>query len=83
MGRPNHLKDLDPKGRVPMSRVYLNAEGYDAGGAHWGPGDPLWWALCPTTKAERFVRAPSYTQAVRLNQLMWPNATIIDGGTAQ
>ena len=45
MGRYTGPKYLDPEtGKVSLRRVRLNSGGYDAGGAYWGQGAPLWYA---------------------------------------
>lgn len=42
MGRPDIEPERDPP-RVVIARVPLTVDGaYDAGGAYWGSGQPLW-----------------------------------------
>lgn len=83
LGRANFLIDpdtrkrFDPPGKVHLRRMYLT-RGYDDGGAYWGTGDPLWWALCPETRAERYIRAASRTKAKRIINHMWPRATFFN-----
>lgn len=44
--------------RFHLSRVPLNGGGYDAGGAYWGIGAPLFWAFSDSgVTVERFYRA--------------------------
>lgn len=40
MGRVS--RDLNLDDRLGLRRVYLNGGGYDAGGAYWGIGQPLY-----------------------------------------
>ena len=50
---------LDPTaGRVTLRRVPINAGGYDAGGAYWGLGAPLYWAA-QENGASLYLRAGS------------------------
>jgi hypothetical protein len=46
MGRPN-VGPIDPDNPTKwyLSRIPLNHQGYDSGGAYWGTGRPLFWAL--------------------------------------
>jgi hypothetical protein len=57
MGRVSRILDIDA-GRVYLSRVYLNSGGYDADGAYWGIGAPLWRAMDQDGR-EYFLRAKS------------------------
>lgn len=43
MGRPESAK-LDWGAKLGLRKVWLNAQGYDAGGSYWGIGAPLWQA---------------------------------------
>lgn len=49
---------LDTGGRLYLRRVYLNSGGYDAGGAYWGLGVPLWLAMDQQGET-RYLRARS------------------------
>lgn len=42
MGRPSRIGLASDAGRLYLRRVPLNGGGYDAGGAYWGLGAPLW-----------------------------------------
>ena len=45
MGRYTGPDYLDESaGKIYLRRVYINSGGYDAGGAYWGLGAPLWEA---------------------------------------
>lgn len=57
--------------RMSLQRVKLDAGGYDAGGAYWGTGEPLWRASDDTSNPtcdtiELFFRAPTREQAKRV-----------------
>ena len=46
MGRQGNPQiDPDNPTKWYLTRVYLNPQGYDSGGAYWGTGRPLYWAL--------------------------------------
>lgn len=45
MGRPSRFNLDTDAGRIHLRRVPLNSGGYDAGGAYWGHGAPLWVAM--------------------------------------
>ena len=56
--------------RMSLQRVKLDSGGYDAGGAYWGYGEPLWRASDDTSNPtldtiELFFRAPTREQAKR------------------
>jgi hypothetical protein len=42
MGR--HGNYCEPLARLYLQRMPLDSGGYDAGGAYWGHGAPLYWA---------------------------------------
>jgi hypothetical protein len=59
MGRytgPDFL-DVDA-GKIHLQRVRLDSGGYDSGGAYWGRGTPLWYAMDQDGNS-RFFRAAS------------------------
>lgn len=43
--------------KVSLSRVRLNGGGYDAGGAYWGIGQPLYWAWTDDGRVDLWFRA--------------------------
>lgn len=47
-----------------VRRVTLDPGGYDAGGAYWGTGAPLWRAVSVDGENLGFVRAPDHAAAV-------------------
>ena len=48
--------------RLTVRRVYLDAQGYDTGGAYWGLGPKLWVAL-DDDGATAYFRAPTLAAA--------------------
>lgn len=46
-------------GKVRLTRVSLDRGGYDNGGAYWGIGEPLWYAVSECGEYAAFFRAPS------------------------
>ena len=75
MGRytgPDFL-DVDA-GRIYLRRVPLNSGGYDAGGAYWGLGAPLWEAQDQDGNG-RIFRAASRARAKELIAADFPGAT--------
>lgn len=82
MGRPGAHPGDDPHCVIRVSRVRLDAGGYDSGGAYWGHGEPLWYASGvdvfgdARSAIEDFARAPSKTAAVALWRDQWPNARV-------
>lgn len=62
MGRPSC--GSVPRAKMFLSRVRLTAGGYDAGGAYWGVGLPLWWATDGQPGGlDLFFRAPDREEA--------------------
>ncbi len=58
MGRRSEaVHNLDCAQRIQLFRIRLNGGGYDAGGAYWGSGQPLWCAMDHTGETV-FFRAP-------------------------
>lgn len=45
LGRRGSLATVEPEGKVSLQRVRLDNGGYDAGGAYWGHGAPLYCAM--------------------------------------
>ena len=72
MGRRSTNQDC--VGKVNLRRVPINSGGYDAGGAYWGLGAPLYWAGDESGALDVFFRARS-RDAAKLHVLeMWPEA---------
>lgn len=63
MGRPGGIVDPDAP-LIGAHRVSLDAGGYDAGGAYWGHGAPLWHVI-DSSGGEAFVRAMTRAAAIR------------------
>jgi hypothetical protein len=74
MGRytgPNYLETS--AGRLYLRRIRLNSGGYDAGGAYWGIGAPLWYAEDQDGNSQ-FFRAASREAAKAEIVANWPDA---------
>lgn len=55
MGRRSAtFPNLDPAERISLIRIRINSGGYDAGGAYWGIGAPLWCAMDHTGECAYF-----------------------------
>lgn len=66
------------KPRISLQRVRLNGD-YDAGGAYWGAGEPLWRASDDTSNPtcdtiEVFFRAPTRELAKQHVRALIPGA---------
>lgn len=75
MGRytgPDFL-DVDA-GKIHLRRIRINSGGYDAGGAYWGLGAPLWYAEDQDGNS-RFFRARDRAAAKELILSNFPGAT--------
>lgn len=64
LGRPDRFGHgaVEPL-RFSLQRVRLTNGGYDAGGAYWGLGPPLYWASSACGEVERFFRATDHAAA--------------------
>lgn len=62
MGRPDKRADAETRSRFSLRRVRLDSGGYDAGGAYWGIGAPLYWAGSDDGAAEMFFRLDPATR---------------------
>ena len=54
--------------------VPLNSGGYDSGGAYWGHGIPLFWAMNENGTIERWLRADDRRHAKLIVQAEFCNA---------
>jgi hypothetical protein len=61
--------------RMSLRRIRLNSGGYDAGGAYWGIGAPLYWAGDESGNVSIFFRAASRGAAKDHVGKLWPDAT--------
>lgn len=52
-----------PHGTLHCCKVKLDSGGYDAGGAYWGIGAPLWAIWDDDGGVEAYVRAPDRKRA--------------------
>lgn len=68
MGRADRVPDDFTKEVINLSRVRLDSQGYDVGGAYWGTGSPLWCAWCytPMRVLELYARAQDRQEALKL-----------------
>lgn len=75
MGRHTGPDFLDcDAGRIHLRRVRLDSGGYDAGGAYWGYGAPLWCAMDQDGNC-RIFRAASRDAAKATIREDYPEAT--------
>ena len=79
MGRAS-VEDGDPEtvGRLHLRRVPLPG-GYDAGGAYWGHGQPLFCAFTPDHAFVSYFRARDRREACQLARERHPHAIIPNG----
>lgn len=73
MGRHTGPDYLDTSERLYLRRVPLNSGGYDAGGAYWGLGQPL-YHVQDCDGNGRIFRATSREDAKALVREDWPDA---------
>lgn len=74
MGRhtgPDYLETS--AGPLHLQRVRLNSGGYDAGGAYWGLGAPLWFVQDQDGNSQ-FLRAGDRAAAKAKIREDWPDA---------
>lgn len=74
MGRftgPDYLETS--AGRLHLMRVRLNSGGYDAGGAYWGHGEPLFYVEDQDGNSQ-YLRASSREAAKAEILADWPDA---------
>ena len=78
MGQRNLIpSDAATVHQLHLVRLRMSADGcYDAGGAYWGQGAPLYWAYgeSDTEQAEAFFRASDRADARRQARSLFPNA---------
>jgi len=73
MGRRSYHGPRDTVGLFRLQRVYLNAGGYDNGGAYWGIGAPLYW-YSDDGNLVGYLRARDRSDAKRQILETYPNA---------
>ena len=61
--------------KVALRRIRINNGGYDAGGAYWGRGTPLYWAGSDTGVVDLWFRASGREAAKAHVREAFPNAT--------
>jgi hypothetical protein len=79
MGRQGNPQiDPDASTKFSLQRVNLNHQGYDSGGAYWGTGLPLYWAMeenpVEGKPTELFFRAKDREAAKEHIRKLNPNA---------
>lgn len=78
MGRRDCIPDdFNTVRKLRLARVPMVAQCYDAGGAYWGMGAPLYcaWGDSDTEQAEVYFRARDRADAKRQALAAFPNAT--------
>ncbi len=85
-------RELAFTGEISLRRLYLDAGGYDVGGAYWGIGEPIFSALSECGTIDRTLRATSQSAAISAILKDAPRATVapdegdtpqVDGMTAE
>jgi hypothetical protein len=76
MGRPDwQLGELETDQRLTLQRVRLNSGGYDAGGAYWGIGKPL-FLVCDESGHSHYFRAADRAAARATIRAAKPDARL-------
>jgi hypothetical protein len=60
--------------KFSLRRVALNRGGYDAGGAYWGLGQPLYWYESEDGAVSAFMRATDRNAAKTIIRASYPAA---------
>jgi len=76
MGRPSYSEGDGAGETLTARRVTLDAGGYDAGGAYWGHGAPVWRVTSPDG-GDSFIRAENTAQALAIFSEKFPGAQIV------
>ncbi len=79
MGKPTGTIDTTA-GRLSLRRVAINSGGYDASGAYWGLGLPLWHVMDASGNSQYFrcksLTSQDHREAAKTTaRLNWPGAT--------
>lgn len=76
LGRPSLIpsKEVAECMKVSLQKIRLNQGGYDAGGAYWGIGAPLYWAADDFGIVDMWFRASDRDDAKRQVLSRCPNA---------
>jgi hypothetical protein len=72
---PAHAKRILRMSRAQLLETPAGAGGYDAGGAYWGTGTPLFWAGDESGGVSIYFRAASRAAAELHVTNLWPGAT--------
>jgi hypothetical protein len=80
MGRPDTHTDGDREGAIKLVVHHIPfVDGdYDAGGAYWGAGEPLWRAVEVEGDVEFFLRAKDRWEALEAVRAEYPNVEIVE-----
>lgn len=76
MGRVSRIFDAGQPCKLFLRRIYLDAQGYDNGGAYWGHGTPLYVAFSGMTTI--FLRAHTRQEAKAQLRQTLPNASFFN-----
>lgn len=77
-GRPCVHGDYDAALKLVVHHLPFVDGAYDAGGAYWGAGEPLWRAVEVEGDVEFFFRAKDRWEALEHVREMYPNVEIVD-----
>lgn len=78
MGRRDTHGDHDAPIQLVVHHLPFVDGDYDAGGAYWGAGVPLWRAVEPDGDVEFFLRAKDRWEALEAVREEYPNVEIVD-----
>lgn len=76
LGRPSVHTEETFSDCIYLSRVRLNAGGYDKNGTYFGHGLPLYWAVSALGEIDFMLRAGSRADARRQVLVRYPNAKV-------
>lgn len=76
--RDHHADDQDAPIKLIVHHLPFVDGDYDAGGAYWGAGEPLWRAVEPEGDVEFFLRAKDRWEALAIVRGEYPSVEIVD-----
>jgi hypothetical protein len=76
--RDTHADDQDAPIKLIVQHLPFVDDCYDAGGAYWGSGEPLWRAVEPEGEVEFFLRATDRWKALEIVREEYPAVEIIE-----
>jgi hypothetical protein len=75
LGRPSiHTAPQNFVGKLHVSRVYLDAGGYDSNGTYFGTGTPIYWCASEDGTIDYMLRAWDRDQAKTEILVLYPKA---------